>query len=114
MEDLLIELLGSFGYDVILQGSLAQGEEYPEHFFTYWENQGDEKAHYDNEAKAIIHDYDVNFYSTDIEKTYSVLREAKILLEKNNFTVPGDGYSVASDETTHSGRGINAYFRINL
>ena len=35
MEDKLIEILSQYDYPVILQGSLAQGEEYPEHFFTY-------------------------------------------------------------------------------
>ena len=29
MEDLLIEILSSFGYPVDLQGSLGQGEDYP-------------------------------------------------------------------------------------
>lgn len=32
MEDKLIEILSQYDYPVILQGSLAQGEEYPEHF----------------------------------------------------------------------------------
>ena len=33
MEDKLIEILSQYDYPVILQGSLAQGEEYLEHFF---------------------------------------------------------------------------------
>lgn len=111
MEDTLIELLQSFGYDVILQGSLAQNERYPEHFFTYWENPGSDTSHYDNAPTAAIYDYDVNFYSTNADMTYSVLREAKKLLVKNGFTVPENGHTVGSDEPSHTGRGMNVFYR---
>lgn len=50
MEDKLIEILSQYDYPVILQGSLAQGEEYPEHFFTYWQNPGDDSNFYDNKV----------------------------------------------------------------
>lgn len=114
MEGLLIELLESFGYDVRLQGSLGPDEEYPEHFFTYWENTGSDTAHYDNAAEVAIYDYDVNFYSTDADMTYSILREAKKLLVKNNFIVPENGHTIGSDEPSHTGRGMNIFYRAKM
>lgn len=113
MEDLLIKILSEFGYPVKLQGSLGENEKYPEHFFTYWENEGEEEAHYDNTARADVYDYDVNFYSEDTEKAYVKLREAKTKLVERGFTVPGNGYSVASDEPTHIGRGMHVFYRAN-
>ena len=39
MEDKLIEVLSSFGYPVIRQGSMTEDEAYPPTFFTIWNNQ---------------------------------------------------------------------------
>lgn len=110
MEDLLIEILESFGYPVKLQGSLLENEPYPDHFFTFWNNDSYGESHYDNDEKSITYDYDVNFYSNDPERVYSVLRDAKKKLKQNNFIVSGDGYSVMSDESTHTGRGMNVKY----
>ena len=110
MEDLLIELLESFGYPVIRQGSLGPNEEYPENFFTFWNNDSYDGEHYDNNNVSTVYDYDVNFYSVNPDATYSKLREAKKLLEGKNFIVSGDGYDVDSDEDTHTGRGMNVLY----
>lgn len=110
MEDTLIEILESFGYPVLRQGSIASDEDYPEHFFTFWNNDAPDHSHYDNEEYGTEWDFDVNFYSTDPEKTYSVLAEARTRLKQNNWTIPGHGYDVASDENTHTGRGLRAFY----
>lgn len=110
MEDLLIDILSEFGFPVILQGSMLEEEKYPDHFFTFWNNSSYSGSHYDNDEKSVVYDYDVNFYSINPEWTYSKLREAKRLLKQNGFIISGDGYSVASDETTHDGRGINVLY----
>lgn len=112
MEDLLIETLESFGFPVKLQGSLLPDEPYPDHFFTFWNNSSESDGFYDNDETSIIYDYDVNFYSINAEWVYSKLREAKTALKKVGFIISGDGYTVASDEQTHDGRGINVkYFK---
>ena len=114
MEDFLIEILSTFGYPVRRQGSFLEDEAYPESFFTFWNNASNAESIYDNKENAILHEYDVNFYSTDIEKVYDVLRKAKKKLRQNGFDVWGDGYDVASDEDTHSGRGLNVSYFENL
>ena len=102
MEDELIEILSQYDYPVILQGSLAQGEEYPEHFFTYWQNPGDDSSFYDNKAHCEIN---------DAALVYKMPVTVKQELVKNGFIVPGTGYSVASDEPTHTGRGIHVIYK---
>lgn len=114
MEDLLIEVLESFGFPVILQGSLGNDEDYPEHFFTFWNNSSDGESFYNNEETRIIGDYDVNFYSVDPNLVYEKLREAKSKLKKAGFIVSGDGHSVMSDEPTHTGRGLSVLFSKNI
>jgi hypothetical protein len=110
MEDLLIEVLSQFGYPVKLQGSLLPDEPYPDHFFTFWNNDSYGEAFYDDDEKSITYDYDVNFYSINPELVYTKLREAKTALKRAGFIVSGDGYSVGSDEPTHDGRGINVKY----
>lgn len=110
MEDLLIETLESFGFPVKLQGSLLPNEPYPDHFFTFWNNNSYGESYYDNDEKSIVYSYDVNFYSINSEWVYTKLRAAKTALKEVGFIISGDGYTVMSDESTHDGRGINVLF----
>lgn len=111
MEDLLIETLETLGYPVFLQGSLLADEPYPDNFFTFWNNDSYGNSYYDNAECSIVFSYDVNFYSTDPESVYTTLRNAVTALKAAGFIVSGDGHTVASDEDTHDGRGINVLYR---
>ena len=110
MEDKLIEILETFGYPVIRQGSLGPDEKYLDSFFTFWNNDSPDHAHYDNAEYGTAWDYDVNFYSTDPEKTYKTLADARIKLKQDKWIIPGKGYDVASDEVTHTGRGMRVFY----
>ncbi len=107
MEDKLIELLTTFGFPVRRQGSLSSNENYPDTFFTFWNNNESEHSAYDNETFNAEHDFDVNCYSTDPTKAYDLLRQARILLKNNGFVIASRGHDVASDEDSHIGRGMN-------
>ena len=107
MKELLVSILETFGYPVILQGSLGQDEQYPESFFTFWNNDSYDNNHYNNEAASYTWNFDVNFYSVDPSLVNTMLLEAKKLLKQSGFTVSGKGYDVFSDEPTHTGRGTN-------
>jgi hypothetical protein len=100
--------LESFGYPVFLQGSLTEDDPYPESFFTFWNNDSYDGSHYDNDVIYYVWNFDVNFYSTDPALVSAMLLEAKAVLKSNGFIVNGKGYDVATDEPTHTGRGINA------
>lgn len=115
MKDTLISLLESFGYPVLLQGSMSEDTAYPESFFTFWNNDSEDGNHYDNDAVSYVWDFDVNFYSIDPSLTNTLLLQAKKLLKQNGFIISGKGYDVASDEPTHTGRGMNVlYLELNL
>lgn len=108
MKELLISLLESFGFPVFLQGSLEENEPYPQSFFTFWNNDSYDNNHYDNNPVSYTWSFDVNFYSVDPELVNTMLLNAKTLLKQNGFIITGKGYDVASDEPTHTGRGMNA------
>lgn len=112
MEDLLISILEEFGYPVRLQGSFRPHEKYPASFFTFWNNSSYGSEKYNNTVEgSIIWNYSVNFYSDNPVIVNSKLMEAKKKLIENGWLVDGGGYSVMSDEPTHTGRGITATYR---
>lgn len=110
VKQLLIDTLESFNYPLYLQGSLSNDTQYPDAFFTYWNNSTADESFYDNTETETIWDFDLNFYSNDPVLVNSVLLEAKSLLKAVGFIPDGSGYDVLSDEPTHLGRGMNLLF----
>lgn len=110
MEDNLLEILSSFGYPVYRQGSMSNDEKYPETFFTFWNTDSPDHAHYDDCNYGTSWEFDVNVYSSNPSLTYSVLADARAALKQAGWIIPGKGYDVASDEATHTGRGMNALY----
>ena len=111
MEDLLISTLEALGYPVRRQGSLLPDEPYPDHFFTFWNDSADGVSYYSNNEGAILWQYSLNFYSSDSTMVTAKLLEAKALLKAAGWIVNGAGYDIASDESTHTGRGITVLYR---
>lgn len=109
MEDALILLLESLKYPVYRQGSLTK-ETYPDSFFTFWNYDSPDHAHYDNHEYGTEWNFGVYFYSTDPSLTYSVLASARILLKSSGWIVPSKGYDVRSDKASHTGRGLTVFY----
>jgi len=107
MVDLLIKTLEPLGFPIKKQGSLNKEEPYPNSFFTFWNNDSFDGSYYDNKEHQTVWDFDLNFYSIDPELIEKVLKEAKEKLKEQGFIVSGKGHDVASDEKTHTGRGMN-------
>lgn len=110
MEDVLIALLETLKYPVIRQGSLAPDQAYPDTFFTFWNSDEVSESFYDNKEASASFQFDVNVYSTDPSKAYSLLDDARSLLRSNGWTITDRGYDVASDEITHIGRGMEILY----
>lgn len=116
MDELLVETLESLGYEVFLQGSMAENAQYPDHFFTYWNDAADGTGFYSNQEGAVLWQYSVNFYSKNplaVSKMFKSLKgklTAKNVLKAAGFIVTGAGYNVMSDEPTHTGRGITVKY----
>lgn len=110
MVDKLINILSELGYSVIQQGSLGENDDYEDSFFTFWQTDSESEMYYDNVENVIIYSYDVNFYSTDVIKTYDVLSAAITKLKEHGFIITGDGYDVDSDTDTHTARGVEVTY----
>ena len=110
IDDLIDILTDEFNLPVYRQGSMSDDATYPEEFFTYWNNDSEDHSHYDNKDYGYVWDIDVNFYSTDPDRTYSVIDTVAALLKSHGFTIDGRGHDVMSDEPTHTGRGIEVLY----
>lgn len=110
MTDTLISLLAGLNYPVYRQGSFTSTDDYPDSFFTFWNENSPDHSHYDNQTYGTEWEFSVNFYSTDAALTYSVLDSARVLLKQNNWIVPSKGYDVVSDEDNHTGRGLTVLY----
>jgi len=106
MDETLISLLESFGYPVYRQGSMEKEATYPPTFFTFWNAESDDHAFYDNKEYGVNWEFDVNVYSSDPATTYTLLEQARTLLKNNGWLIPGKGHDLASDEPSHTGRGM--------
>ena len=113
MEDNLIDVLEYFSLPVIRQGSLAPDEAYPDTFFTFWNNDEEGQSFYDNETASVVYDFDVNVYSNNPQTTYDLLNNARKMLKENGWIIAERGYDVASDEITHTGRGMRVMYLKN-
>lgn len=110
MEDRLIEIVESLGYEVYRQGSLSENDDYPKTFFTYWNSDSPNTSFYDNNEHGTIWMFDVNVYSIDSELAYKLLLDARSALKQNGFIVTSKGYDLTTDEPTHTGRGMEVIF----
>ena len=109
MKQILIEILESFGFQVFLQGSLASPERYPDSFFTFWNFENQESAHYDNNANRCVWGFWIYFYSTDPVKVSEFPERARQALKESGFVVEGKPTDVTVDTPTHTGAMFTVY-----
>ena len=106
----LIDLLTPQCSEIMEQGSLAKEAPYPQRFFTFWQRDSEDHKHYDNQTYGYTWTIDVNFYSTDRLDVFNTLEEARKKLLQAGWKISGKGHAVASDTTTHTGRGFTAFY----
>lgn len=110
VKQLLLDTLATFQLPVYLQGSLSVDDDYPDSFFTFWNNYSDDNEFYDNNEHTVVWEFDLNFYSNDPVLVNTVLLQAKAALKAVGFIPDGSGHDVMSDEATHTGRGLTLLF----
>lgn len=107
MRDELIEILEGLGYTAQLQGTLAEGEPYPEAFFTFWNDDTPGAAFYDDDARCFEHEFTVYFYATDPALVAEMTSRVRQAFRTAGWIVQGKGYDVPVDQPTHTGRAID-------
>lgn len=112
VRDILIDALEeSFEVPVYLQGSLSDEDAIPEEYFTYFVTSTPHDRHYSNVAVRAVWGIDLNFYSTDPARTFTVLQLAEPVLKQADFIVTSSGYDVPVDDPEiHTGQGMALYY----
>ncbi len=110
MKQKLIEILEKTGFEVYEQGSFTRTEEYPDNFFTYWNDATEDIEHYDNKESACAWYFTIDFYATNPLVADAMIEEAKKRLVNNGWIVDGKGRDIYSDSKKHSGRRIETVF----
>lgn len=103
MRNRLYQTLLTLGYPVHLQGTMNPDEAYPPHYITYFTQDSDDAANFDNETVAVSWRFQVAFYSTDPLLVESFPNTIRTTLKKAGFIPQGKGYDLPSDEPTHTG-----------
>lgn len=114
VKDKLIEVFDGFGYPSWLMHTMPADEVYPDAFFTFLAADAPFAMHYDNAPHAVAWAFAIGFYSNDPVKVDSVPLELARRLLAAGWIVEGLGEDVQSDEPTHTGRRITAYYVQNI
>lgn len=112
--DNLISIFDEIGYPSWEMHTMPADEVYPESFFTFLAVDAPFTAHYDNAPHAVAWAYMIGFYTSDPAKADSMPMELARRLMAAGWITDGLGESVKSDEPTHTGRRITAYFVQNI
>ena len=109
--DLIKILEEDIGFPAWLMHTMPAEEVYPESFFTFLASDAPLVSYYDNKPTAVVWAFTIGFYSCRPDLVDSVPLELVKRLLAAGWTAEGLGGDVQSDEPTHTGRLIAAYYR---
>ena len=109
MKRKLISALETLGFPVMLQGSLNPEESYPDSFITFWCDETEGDAHFDNETHSFIWYFSVIFYSANPTLVNAVPNDIRAVLKSAGFVVEGKGQDILSDEQSHTGWALDCF-----
>lgn len=83
--------LSTLGYPVFEEGSAP--EELPAEYFTFREDYSSDNLSADNQAKEILYEFTIKWYTNDKTHIYSGLESALALLKSQGYITTGVGYA---------------------
>lgn len=89
--------------NVFLQGTIDENVQYPGSFITFFTDDTDDRAFFDNEVNSIDWTFSVIFYSNDPLLIDVVPAEITAALKAQGFIPQGRGRDIPSDVPTHTG-----------
>lgn len=108
MIEKLIGLLEKYSYPVILHGSMAKDEPYPENFITFQITGSPEQDFFDGNPYGTQWRFMVAFYTSNPELLSTMPKQIYTDLKAAGWIPQGKGYITPSDEPTHTGW-VNEY-----
>lgn len=107
MKERLIDALTKLGFvegvTLLLQGTRNPNEPYPDEFLTFWTNDTDNNAQFDNKEYSFDWFFTVIYYSNNPSNVNTRPAAIRAALKAAGFIPQGKGQDVPSDEPTHTG-----------
>lgn len=88
------------------QGSLADGDETPEAYYTFWNRDTTDLSHYDNESHRVEWTWEVWSFTDNADDIYSMMDNFIAAAKYNGFIIIGKGKDIATSVPTVFGREI--------
>lgn len=114
MKEELIKLLEPLGYDISLQGSYNDNDEYPDTFITFWNYATEYLGYYNNEPTRAAYGYWIYLYSNDPQKVEDGVNQMLSIFEKAGWSITNVGEDMPSGVPTHTGRMIEVTTEVSL
>lgn len=112
--DILISALAELGYSdaetIFQQGALPKDEPYPDTFFTYWNDNTEDKLFRDNKPDNTEWVFTLSCYSYNPFTLEKEFNKAIQKLKARGFIINGKGADAISDKETHTGRDIKIIY----
>lgn len=109
VKSLLIDTLDTFGYPVLLHGSIAPDEPYPQTFITFRVISSDTTS-FDNDDLVTTWQYNIHIYSRDPSIVSQLSVDVRSALKNAGFIPQGRGYDAISDEPEYIGWTYDFYY----
>lgn len=113
-KDILISALVELGYEdaktIFQHGSMSKDEPYPDTFFTYWNDETEDKLFRDNRPDNTEWIFTLSCYSYNPFTLEEEFNKAIQKLKTKGFIINGKGADAISDEPTHTGRDIRLIY----
>lgn len=113
MIDKLTSTLDKYGYPVILHGSMAKDEQFPENFITCQITGSPEQDFFDGVPHGTQWQAMVAFYTSNPELLSTMPRQIYADLKADGWIPQGKGYPTPSDEPSHTGW-VNEYYFLEV
>jgi hypothetical protein len=113
MIEKLIGLLAVYGYPVIMHGSMAEDEPFPNNFITFQLTGSPEQDFFDGNPYGTQWRFAVAFYTSDPALLTTVPQQIYTDLKAAGWIPQGKGYITPSDEPTHTGW-VNEYYFLEV
>jgi hypothetical protein len=110
VKDNLITLLETFEIPVILQGTLAPDESFPDDFITFETVDSDTPQAFDNDDGVTVWTFNVNYYSNNPDKVANVPGEIRRTLKAAGFIPQGKGNDLITNEPNFTGWAMEFQF----
>ncbi len=92
------------------QGSLADGEETPDAYYTFWNTASADLSHYDNNAHRVEWTWQVWSFTDNADDIYVIMENLINAATEAGFIAIGKGKDIATVSPTLYGREITLKF----